>query len=47
MYETGINLFNRDPAKTPRREDKTRAQAEPIKTCHTDPDFDASIIVDN
>ena len=43
----GIYLCNKEPAKTPKREDKISATADPIKTCHIDSDFEASIIVDS
>ena len=36
-----------DPASTPRREDRTRAHAEPIKVYQMDFDFDASSIVES
>ena len=47
MYEIGINLCITDPARTPSKEDRTRAHAEPIKTYQIELDLEANIIVES
>lgn len=47
MYEIGINFCIIEPARTPSKEDRTRAQAEPIKIYQIELDLEANIIVES
>jgi hypothetical protein len=47
MYELGIYLLMTEPARTPRREEKTRATAEPMNVHHMDFDLEARIMVES
>jgi len=40
-------LCNKEPANTPKREDSTRASAEPMNTYQIDVDFEARSIVES
>lgn len=47
MQYIGIYLCNKEPAKTPNKEDNINAIEDPKKTYQIDSDFEASIIVDS
>lgn len=47
MYVNGMYLLRRLPATTPKKEERTRAKADPINVHHTDEDLEARSIVDS